>query len=862
MTLLGTGIARRLLLLAWAVLAVALLATPAGALVGAGDSPGICGFEARLRAAIEQARGIHWSECDEVDNDALKSIGQLDLSKPTLSGLVADKPYLAGVDLDFARFAPDLGQFTGFDPFLIVDLRGHGLTAQDIDPDSIPLSHDGDDVSYTLVLDGGGNYNGLTQDRYTTTEGKALLLAVSWGDRPDAQALADARRVGGASELYFGHRIYSEQNDESQRDDAEFVRWLYARSGDGAGALYVGLIPVHDDDEIEGVSRPDKIELTHLVVADDRAELGKLAPARADLLYGNADAPLHDYVDGYLRRAGSRDEADLIVVDDDSPTTPVCARTILDYIEELLDESRCKDISRADLAGLDEFDLSDEEIESLAAGDLDGFTGVRLLDLSGNELSTLPRGIFTDIGTDRILGYPEELEQEVLIDLRGNHGPRTGDKFLAADLPAHVLEDLKEHQRIALDSSQFIRPGVEHGFDRPSYQVAEGGTLAFIVSVSNVNRPAVEFEVLASDTAEDNPFAEDASVDLPGLIEGRARPATYRLYADGDRQRSFSGTYAVAVDIPAETIDDGVDDTFTMRLSGLDGTGTTIAIAKVTIREDGDGAPPVVGPTPTAFGRWLVEDSHFQEDPSGQNANLAHNIPRLSATVDGQQLTADFMDHYNRTGGLTRWGLPTSEVLVIEENTLTQYYQRGVVDFHRRADLGGIWVIERRLAWDYFGGGRDGSEDLGVEPGTSNSFPGTQLGPWGHKVSDNAVDGTTTGFGRFFNDLGGVESFGFPKTEARADNNRPGTLHIPGKTTGFIRQYFQAAVMEYHPGDPGDPIKLGLLGDDLRNRQFPNAAYANIPAFQAAEEFVAGSFYEPPAVGTFRQAEAEPPPVG
>lgn len=862
MTIRRTGIVRRLLLLSSALLAVALLATPAGALVGAGDSPGICGFEAKLRAAVEDALDIAWPNCDEVTDTNLASIGELDLSKPTLSGLVADKPYLTGVDLVFDRFAPDLRQFTGFDPFLIVDLRGHGLTTQDIDPDSIPLSHDGDDVSYTLVLDGGGSYNGLTQARYETTEGQALLLAVSWGDRPDAQSLADARRVGGAAELYFGHRIYSEQNDESQRDDAEYVRWLYARSGDGAGALYVGLIPVHDDDEIEGVSRPDKIEISHLVVADDRAELGKLTPARADLLYGDRDAPLHDYVDGYLRRAGSRDEADLIVVDDDTPTTPVCARTILDYIEELLDESRCRDISRADLAGPGEFDLSEEEISSLAAGDLDGFTGVRLLDLSGNELSTLPRGIFADIGTDRILGYPEEIEQEVLIDLRGNHGPRTGDKFLAADLPTHVLEDLKEHQRIALDSSQFIRPGVEYGFDRSNYQVAEGGTLAFIVSFNNVNRPAIEFEVLASDTAEDNPFADDASVDLPGLIEGRARPATYRLWADGDREPNFSGTYAVAVDIPVETIDDGVDDTFTMRLSGLDGAGTTIAIAKVTIREDGSGAPPVVGPTPTAFGKWLVEDSHYQQDPTGQNANLAHNIPRLSATVNGQLLTADFMDHYTRTGGITRWGLPTSEVLVIEENTLTQYYQRGVVDFHRRADLGGAWVIERRLAWDYFGGGRDGSEDLGVEPGTSNSFAGTQLGPWGHKVSDYAVDGTPIGFAEFFDDLGGVESFGFPKTEARADNNLPGTLHIPGKTTGFIRQYFQAAVMEYHPNDPGDPIKLGLLGDDLRNRQFPNAAYANIPAFQAAEEFVDGSFYEPPAVGTFRQTQAATPPVG
>ena len=69
--------------------------------------------------------------------------------------------------------------------------------------------------------------------------------------------------------------------------------------------------------------------------------------------------------------------------------------------------------------------------------------------------------------------------------------------------------------------------------------------------------------------------------------------------------------------------------------------------------------------------------------------------------------------------------------------------------------------------------------------------------------------------------------------------------------------------MEFHPGVPSAPIQLGLLGDDLRNRQFPNAAYANIPAFQAADEFVDGSFYDPPAVGTFRQSQvASAPTVG
>ena len=107
--------------------------------------------------------------------------------------------------------------------------------------------------------------------------------------------------------------------------------------------------------------------------------------------------------------------------------------------------------------------------------------------------------------------------------------------------------------------------------------------------------------------------------------------------------------------------------------------------------------------------------------------------------------------------------------------------------------------MERRLTWDHFGGGIDGSEDLGVEPHLLSEQPGELLGPWGHKVSNYAVDGTYIGFLDFFTALGGVPAFGYPKSEARYDNDPRRQLGIAVSTKGFIRQYFQAAVMEYHP---------------------------------------------------------------
>ncbi len=245
----------------------------------------------------------------------------------------------------------------------------------------------------------------------------------------------------------------------------------------------------------------------------------------------------------------------------------------------------------------------------------------------------------------------------------------------------------------------------------------------------------------------------------------------------------------------------------------------------------------------SGFGPITVLDSTFLSAPG--NTELQHNIPRLSVTVGAETLTADFQEFFDRTGGLQRWGFPTSEVHVEEPGTLTQYFQRGVVDFHRRPDLGDIYVLERRLTWDYFGGGQGGSPDLGVEPGTVNNNTGEQLGPWNHKVSNFSVGGVHTGFLDFFNAFGGVQAFGFPKTEARLDTNAAGTVHIAAATTGFVRQYFQAAVMEHHPQDPQAPVKLRLLGDDLRNQKYPANAWQAFDAFSAAVPLATGQAYTP-----------------
>ncbi len=261
-------------------------------------------------------------------------------------------------------------------------------------------------------------------------------------------------------------------------------------------------------------------------------------------------------------------------------------------------------------------------------------------------------------------------------------------------------------------------------------------------------------------------------------------------------------------------------------------------------------AAPIHAQEGTTFSAATITDNFY-------NDTLEHNIPNLQVTSSGETHSVNFLDHYRSTGGLTRWGHPTSEVIEEETGNLAQYYQRGVVDWHWRADLGS-YVLERRLVWDFFGGGAGGSVDQGVEPGILNPHPGDVVGPWGHKVSDFSIEGIYTGFKGFYESLGGVQAFGFPKTDARIDTGADGTLRIG--TAGFIRQYFQAAVFEHHSGDP-EPVKLTLLGDDLRNLNYPGDSWKSYAAFNAATPLTTGEQYAVPRVIKGRTASGRPAPA-
>ncbi len=251
----------------------------------------------------------------------------------------------------------------------------------------------------------------------------------------------------------------------------------------------------------------------------------------------------------------------------------------------------------------------------------------------------------------------------------------------------------------------------------------------------------------------------------------------------------------------------------------------------------------VVAPSPAR-----AVESTFATAEVAANAyfpQLEHNVADVLGTLtDGTSFAANFLQNFEQTGGVERWGYPTSAIFEETPGTLTQYYQRGVIDW-RPPPSGGAHTFLRRLAWDYLGGGLGGSEDQGVEPGLTNSNTGDELGPWGHKVANVSVEGVEIGFADFFHRLGGVASFGFPKTDARRDDHPQAVLHDPTRSVDSrIRQYFQAAVLEYHPESPHAPVKLRLLGDTLRNSRYPGAAWQRYVAFGPEEPFAVGDGIE------------------
>ena len=825
---------------------------------------GICGYSDLMKDAILANNGHTDSnyDCDDEYQGAGTPEGVFwGGSKGT-----ADNAQDGPKDLDLANkgisaFKPGKGELDGFADGSRVDLRGNGLTTADLDlSDALKTFEDGTadahkfvdtingegtaaveraEPGLTFLLDGGStSTSGLASATYSVTEGGIAWITFDHGNQHADFAKANAN--DGGAWIRVTATIEHDRADADQSSDVSFL----INSKDADGTLYAVPFKFPDDIEIEKDKEWD-IENVRLT------GVGTFAQAVA----ANTDNTTFTAAkfDSSLVRNG--DEAELTVIDNDTPPVLVSDRDddVADAISHLyatqVNNGTSKSKKKMSIGDLER--LTDnytapagitpdpaansgdaagqlaigktntgannaEPISSISPADLSGLTYLNELDLSGNDLTELPSGLFAEVGSKD----KADLSTEII--LKGNDGP-DGDGFFLSNL-GPVGDELIAGQYLVVDKPKDDDSG--SGFLNASYEGMEGGALVFDVNIKGTDATAaagIQFVKTTGDTGaltatkDTDVDVSSAFVSLDDLAEGQ---------------------YRIAIGLPENKKESG-DNTLTAFFGhGADANATTLnailSVAPVTIRDMSYMAPP---PAPTSsFDSVVVTQNEYVEAPG--NEDLKHNISNLTVTVGGSAVSANFLDVYNATGGLERWGYPTSELVEIPGIGLTQFFQRGALHLESNAE------VTRLLAWDYVGGGMGGSTDQGVEA-APDSAPegGEQVGAFGHYVANVDADGNATGFLDFFNRLGGVAAFGFPKTEAREDTGAEGTLMEPGTTAGFTRQYFQAAVFQL--AEDGS-VQLTLLGDTLRGILVPG--YADMDAFGAADALSVGDSVSPPLI--------------
>ena len=824
---------------------------------------GICGYSDLMRGAILANNGDEAYDCNGATyTGAVSSWGGTTTTAAgaELAGVLVANEQDEANDLDLSDkgldvFKPGKGELDGFVRGSRVDLTGNGLTVADIDlsdavgtlsdtayskfgaaigsgdgtlvPGGVRKNTMPNGLGVTFLLDGGSTTaNGLTIDPFEGVEGEIVWITFEYGDWPDA--FTDLNTNDGG--------VWMRVNFTVDGVAAETVSALI-NSQDADGTLYA--VPYRTiDDADNDFGRTDKrsIEATLAGVGTfAEAVAGPIPEATATVDYA-------EEYDDSIPRASK--EADLLVVDEDDPPVSVADRqdAVADPIADQVGLS-AKRVGIDQLAGNDIGDDGAllttlkiggggdvDKIDSISAADLSGLTGLTgsdlaadspivALDLSNNELIDLPSGLFADVGS------ADKGDLTTLIDLIGNKGP-TDDGFMLDNL-GDVGSELIAGQVLRVN---WPRKDNRVGFLQNSYEAIEGDAWVFDVNIDEDDldedvTPVIQLRPVAGDSGTVADDVNKAFIDLGSLTRGN---------------------YRIAIGLPENEDEDG-DNTLTAifghgTVDADAGTGavtTILGIASLTIRDASYSAPVVVVPAETGFGSIVVTQNEYVEAPG--NEDLKHNVSNLLVAVGDDSVAANFLDIYSATGGLDRWGYPTSEVVIIEDGALSQFYQRGVLDFH---NTGSGYIVERRLAWDYVGGGAGGSVDQGVEVAPdSGPEGGVQVGAFGHYVANVDADGNATGFLDAFNSFGGVDGLGIPKTEARADTGDAGTLLEPGGTIGFTRQYFQAAVLQL---SEAGTVELTLLGDTLRDLLVPG--FADEAAFGAADAASIGDELSPDVI--------------
>lgn len=195
-------------------------------------------------------------------------------------------------------------------------------------------------------------------------------------------------------------------------------------------------------------------------------------------------------------------------------------------------------------------------------------------------------------------------------------------------------------------------------------------------------------------------------------------------------------------------------------------------------------------PIPAAATSALIEIQSEGAGQRGANAPVATIAPGPPIVPGGPGPA--FAEFYQQRGGLAVFGLPLSEQMQVNGRTV-QWFERARLE---------VWPEFANTPYAVQSG------RLGVEFTQSRGFPQQIFFPNRPDLRFFGETGHAVGepFLSFWVNNGGLDTFGYPISEALPENLSDGQLHTV--------QYFERARLEQH----GDQVLVGLLGSVLFRR--------------------------------------------
>ncbi len=173
-----------------------------------------------------------------------------------------------------------------------------------------------------------------------------------------------------------------------------------------------------------------------------------------------------------------------------------------------------------------------------------------------------------------------------------------------------------------------------------------------------------------------------------------------------------------------------------------------------------------------------------------------------------------FARPFTDLGGVSALGFPITQAFVEKDpqsgkDLWVQYFEKAVIEYHPELGEGSKYQLSRLGAWWLavkYPGGTPVESKL---PGTNSyKFPQT-----GYTVTEPFLS--------YWHSGGEVARFGYPLTPSFAEKSQ-----VDGKS--YIVQYFERAVMEYHPElNPPYDVELTPLGTQRLKQLYPSGVPMN-----------------------------------